>query len=367
MRPLQTVTPAVTCTVQSTFTTGLLPSGHGCVANGWYFRDLSEIWLWRQSNRLVEGEKIWETARRHDPSFTCAKLFWWYNMYSSADYTVTPRPMYPADGRKLPDIYTQPAELRDALTRKLGRFRCSNSGGRTRTSSRRAGSPTARGGARRVRAHAHARVSPAPRLRAAKARAGRPGVGGELRAVDEQCGRLIERAERDGTRIVVLSEYGITPVDGSVSINRVLRQAGLLRVRDELGHELLDTGASEAFAVADHQIAHVYVARSEHVSEVKSLLERLPGVEVVLDAEGNGATGSTIRARESSSRSAARTAGSLTTTGSTTSARPTSRAPSRSTESPATTRSSCSSTPSCGFPSSRSRGGCCARPPAFAR
>src|SRR5215468_7311127 len=112
-RPLRTVTPAVTCTVQSTFTTGLLPSGHGCVANGWYFRDLAEVAFWKQSNRLVTGEKVWEAGRRRDSAFTCAKLFWWYNMYSTADVAVTPRPMYPADGRKLPDIHTHPAELRD--------------------------------------------------------------------------------------------------------------------------------------------------------------------------------------------------------------------------------------------------------------
>jgi predicted AlkP superfamily pyrophosphatase or phosphodiesterase len=120
VRPLATVTPAVTCPVQSTFVTGLAPRDHGIVANGWYFRDLSEVWLWRQSNRLVAGEKLWETARRIDPGFTCAVLFWWYNMYSSADFTVTPRPMYPADGRKLPDIYTQPAALRPELTARLG-------------------------------------------------------------------------------------------------------------------------------------------------------------------------------------------------------------------------------------------------------
>src|SRR5690606_31345043 len=111
-RVLRPVLPAVTCSVQASFTTGLPPSGHGAVANGWYFRDLSEIWFWRQSNRLIAGEKIWEAAARRDPAFTCAKLFWWYNMYSSATWAVTPRPMYPADGRKLPDIYTQPPALR---------------------------------------------------------------------------------------------------------------------------------------------------------------------------------------------------------------------------------------------------------------
>ena len=121
-RPLATITPAVTCSVQATFTTGLLPREHGIVANGWYFRDLAEVLFWRQSNRLVEGEKIWEAARKVDPRFTCAKLFWWYNMHASADYTVTPRPIYLADGGKHPDIYTQPPELREELRRQLGQF-----------------------------------------------------------------------------------------------------------------------------------------------------------------------------------------------------------------------------------------------------
>ena len=103
-RPLETILPAVTCSMQSTFTTGTLPRDHGCVANGWYFRDLAEVWLWRQSNHLVAGEKIWDAAKKRDASFTCAKLFWWFNMYSSADFAVTPRPLYPADGRKIPDI-----------------------------------------------------------------------------------------------------------------------------------------------------------------------------------------------------------------------------------------------------------------------
>ena len=120
--PLATITPAVTCSVQATMATGSLPRDHGIVGNGWYFRDLSEIWFWRQSNRLVSGEKIWEAARNIDPSFSCAKLFWWYNMYSSADISVTPRPMYPADGRKIPDIYTQPDVLRDELNARFGPF-----------------------------------------------------------------------------------------------------------------------------------------------------------------------------------------------------------------------------------------------------
>src|ERR1700683_4917287 len=80
LRPLATVTPAVTCTVQATFMTGILPREHGVVANGWLFRDLMEIWLWRQSNRLVDGEMIWQAGRRRQAPFTPAQPFWWANI-----------------------------------------------------------------------------------------------------------------------------------------------------------------------------------------------------------------------------------------------------------------------------------------------
>src|SRR5678816_3488768 len=114
--------PAVTCTAQSNYVTGLLPAQHGIVANGWYNRELAEVQFWKQSNHLVRGRKIWEKLREADPQFTCAKLFWWYNMYSTADYSITPRPMYPADGRKVFDVYTFPASIRTDIKQDLGEF-----------------------------------------------------------------------------------------------------------------------------------------------------------------------------------------------------------------------------------------------------
>ena len=286
-RPLRTVTPAVTCTVQSTFTTGLLPSGHGCVANGWYFRDLAEVAFWKQSNRLVTGEKIWEAGRRRDPAFTCAKLFWWYNMYSTADIAVTPRPMYPADGRKLPDIHTHPAELRDELQGALGTFPLFHFWGPL------ADVVSSRWIADSAR-HVFTTRRPTltlvylPHLDYNLQRLGprNPRIASDLRQVDALCGELIEMARKDGAAVIVLSEYGITEVTDAVHVNRALREASLLRVRVEMGRELLDAGASEAFAVADHQVAHVYVAKGERVAEVKALLERLSGVESVQDEAG---------------------------------------------------------------------------------
>jgi predicted AlkP superfamily pyrophosphatase or phosphodiesterase len=286
-RPLATLTPAVTCSVQATFTTGLTPAGHGIVGNGWYFRDLAEILFWRQSNALVAGEKIWDAARRRDVGFTCAKLFWWYNMYAGVEWSVTPRPMYPADGRKLPDVYTQPAALRDSLAAELGEFPLFRFWG---PAADLVSSRWITDCALRVWAREHPTLALVylPHLDYCLQRLGpeHPDVRPELRAVDALCGELVDRAERDGARVVVLSEYGITPVSGPVHINRALREAGLLRVREELGRELLDAGASDAFAVSDHQVAHVYVRAPERVGEVRTLLEKLDGVERLLDAEG---------------------------------------------------------------------------------
>jgi len=98
--------------------------------------------------------------------------------------------------------------------------------------------------------------------------------------------KLIEHYEGKGAHIILLSEYGITAVDRPVHLNRILRQHGLLAVRQELGLELLDPGASAAFAVCDHQVAHVYVNDLSKLEEVRALLEATPGVERVLDGQG---------------------------------------------------------------------------------
>jgi predicted AlkP superfamily pyrophosphatase or phosphodiesterase len=283
-RPLRTITPAVTCSVQSTFVTGGMPREHGIVGNGWYFRDLAQVWLWRQSNHLVGGEKLWDTAKRRDPSFTVAKLFWWYNMYSSADYSLTPRPMYTADGRKLPDVYGEPPALRDSLQKELGTFPLFEFWGP------RAGIACSRWIARATELVLEEQkptltLCYLPHLDYDLQRFGPkdPRVAKALGEIDAVCGELFEFARKRSLRVVVLSEYGITEVSDAVHVNRVLREAGFVRVRQELGREQLDAGASAAFAVADHQIAHVYVRDAARIGEVKALLTRVPGVEQVLD------------------------------------------------------------------------------------
>jgi predicted AlkP superfamily pyrophosphatase or phosphodiesterase len=285
------VLPAVTTTVQSTYLTGKWPAEHGVVGNGWYFRDECEVKFWRQSNQLVQAPKIWDVARQNDPTgrFTCANLFWWYAMYSSADYTVTPRPMYPSDGRKLPDVWTHPPELRDTLQRKHGQFPLFKFWGpatdvsstdwiaRAAMDVEQMHDPTLTLIYLPHLDYVLQRVGPDPRD---------PRVAADLKQLDDVCGTLVEYFQLRRASVMVLSEYGITPVSRPVHLNRVLREKGLLAVREELGRELLDAGESKAFAVADHQVAHVYVNDTTKRDEVRRVVESTPGVERVLDEAG---------------------------------------------------------------------------------
>ena len=289
---VQSAFPAVTCSAQSDYLTGRRADAHGVVANGWYERAECEVRFWRQSNKLVQAPKVWEVARAEDPSFTCANMFWWFNMYSSADVSVTPRPMYPADGRKLPDVYSVPASLRDDLQQRLGTFPLFDFWG-----------PRASIASTRWIAEASKIVEAAhsptltlvylPHLDYNLQRVG-PGSASALEdvaQVDEICGDLIDFYESRGTAVIVVSEYGIRDVSRPVHINRVLREHGLVTVRSELGRELLDAGASRAFAVADHQVAHVYVDDAARVEAVRRILEQVPGIERVLDEAGKKAFG----------------------------------------------------------------------------
>jgi predicted AlkP superfamily pyrophosphatase or phosphodiesterase len=289
---LDGVLPAVTCTAQASLLTGLLPRDHGVVANGWYFRDLAEVWLWRQSNHLVAGEKLWEAARTARPGFRVAKMFWWYNMYSSADISVTPRPIYPADGRKLPGLYSNPPGLQAELEQRLGPFPLFNFWGP-------AADIRSTDWIARASVHVFEKERPdltlvyLPHLDYNLQRLGPRDaqIARDVEEVDRAAGLVIEAARGRGAEVVVLSEYGIEPATGVVHINRILREMGLLAVRETLGFEMLDAGGSRAFAVADHQVAHVYVNDRSVLAAVADRLRAEPGVESVLDEEGKRAHG----------------------------------------------------------------------------
>jgi len=287
---LGTVLPAVTCAVQSTFLTGTTPAEHGIVGNGWYFRDLGEVLLWRQHNALVQGDKVWDLLRRERPGFRVANICWWYAMGADVDTTVTPRPVYHADGRKSPDCWTWPPELHDRLTDELGAFPLFSYWGPTASIKSSAWIVAA---ARKVLPDHDLTLVYVPHLDYDLQRFGpaSPQAAQAARDVDAALTPLLDDAERAGVTVVLLSEYGITEVHRPVDVNRALRRAGLLHVHHNATGELLDPWTSRAFAVADHQIAHVYVKDPDDVAQVAGLLGDLPGVDEVLDRAGQAAYG----------------------------------------------------------------------------
>lgn len=280
---IEPVLPAVTCTAQATYVTGRPPREHGAVANGWYDRDYAEHRFWKQPEQLVQGEKLWDMLRKHDPEFTCAKVFWWYNMHSTADYTVTPRPLYLSDGSKVFDIHTQPMGMRDRLKRDLGPFPFMNFWGPA------SGIESSRwiaASARWIEEKHWPTLSLVylPHLDYNLQRVGLQMelIKNDLQQIDEVVGELIRFYEKRQIKVILLSEYGITDVDRPVHLNRVFREKGWLSIKDEVGLETLDLGGSRAFAIADHQLAHIYVNDPTIMDEVQAVLAETQGVEKVL-------------------------------------------------------------------------------------
>ena len=307
---VQPAFPAVTCTAQSNYLTGKTPSEHGIVGNGWFNRELAEVHFWKQSNELVHSPKIWEHLRLLEPKFTCANCFWWFNMYSSVDYAITPRPIYQADGGKIFDVYSWPYSIRTEIKKDLGEFPFFGFWGPA------AGIQTAKGAAdsatRWIAESAkwvEQKYSPTLNLvylphldynlqrhgpftgatasspvasdASGTARPLNPQIIPDLRAIDAIVGDLIDFFAARGVQVVLLSEYGITNVDTPIHLNRLFREWGWLVVKDELGREVLDAGASQVFAVADHQVAHIYVNDPRLLRPVRDLVANIPGVDRV--------------------------------------------------------------------------------------
>ncbi len=274
VRPLTPALPAVTTTAQTSMLTGVSPRQHGIVGNGWYFRDLNEILLWRQSEGLVEAPLLWAGTR-----LKVLKHFWWYAMNTRVAATVTPRPAYHHDGRKSPDIYAWPTDLKAVLDERHGTFPLFNFWGPL------ADIRSTRWIAESFRtAWDHTQpdlgLCYLPHLDYDLQRFGPTGphLAQNLRDLDACVGLILDHLRPRGVDVVVVSEYGLSPVTRAAFPNRALREAGLLAIQVNATGELLDPGASRAFAVVDHQIAHIYVRDPADLAAAEQALARLPGV-----------------------------------------------------------------------------------------
>lgn len=263
--------PAVTCTSQATMLTGLAPRDHGVVGNGWYYRETQEIRFWQQARSLVQGPAFYD-------EFETAKMFWWFNQSSTARYSCTPKPHYGCDGSKIFDVLDHTG---CNLTERHGAFPFFTFWGPG------AGLPCSRWIAE---ATATVLREKQPQVTLAYL----PHLDYDFQRfpdhdparvaeVDQCVQTILAAADEIGAQVVIVSEYGLVPVDRPIHINRVLRQAGWLSVRNGPFGEVLMPGESKAFAVADHQLAHVYVNDPGLVPSVREELEAVPGIGGVFD------------------------------------------------------------------------------------
>jgi predicted AlkP superfamily pyrophosphatase or phosphodiesterase len=263
-----------------------MPRDHGIVGNGWLFRDTQEVRFWQQSRTLVQSDLLEEVARsrahEHGRPFRVAKLFWWFNQGAEVDISITPKPLYGADGSKVFGIWGSPPELPPRLESSLGPFPFPSFWGPM------AGLPATRWIARcaaEVLATEHPDLSLVylPHLDYDPQRFGPSGCDMPrlVRELDEAAAPLLDAAKVAGAQVWVFGEYGHCDVARAILPNRVLREAGLLSVRPGRFGDQLEAFQSRAFTVCDHQLAHMYVLRPDDIARVRDVIAALPGVDRV--------------------------------------------------------------------------------------
>jgi predicted AlkP superfamily pyrophosphatase or phosphodiesterase len=284
------VLPAVTCTAQATLLTGELPDRHGVVANGWLFRDTNEVRFWQQSNRLIQAEPLYETARRRATErgtpVKSAKLFWWFNQGAAVDISVTPKPHYAVDGNKAFGITGNPPQLAEKLEQRLGPFPFPQFWGPM--AGLRSTLWIAAAAALTLIEHKpDLTLVYLPHLDYDPQRFGPSGcdIAECVRELDDAAAPLLDAAKQIGAAVWVVSEYGHCDVTRAVYPNRELRKASAIGVRLGPFGEQVDLYNTRAFSVCDHQIAHVYVDQPTAIPPMKQLFSTVPGVARVLAGE----------------------------------------------------------------------------------
>lgn len=286
LMPIDTVFPALTCTVQAGFRTAATASEHGMIGNGFFHSELMRPMFWEQSSRLVGGHRIWDAVRATGKKV--AMLFWQQSLGESVDYLVSPAPIHKHHGGMIQSCYSKPADLYDRLARQVGGgFNLKHYWGPA--ASYRSSDWIARATCALL---ADPDTKPdlcltyLPALDYDLQRYGpdTPEAATALRYLCRELDEIADVALSNEYEIVLFGDYAIARSDrGAVQPNLALKQAGLFKVRDIAGKAYPDFYESASFAIVDHEIAHIYIRSQEKTAQTIDLLCNLPGVKQVLD------------------------------------------------------------------------------------
>jgi predicted AlkP superfamily pyrophosphatase or phosphodiesterase len=290
-RPADAIFPAVTCTAQAAFRTRSTPCHHGMVANGLYFRHLAKVMFWEQSAGLVQGRRFWEGFRNRGGRV--GMMFWQQSLGEDVDLLLSPAPIHKHHGGMIQDCYSHPSGLYKQLRQAIGAgFKLRNYWGPL--ASAKVADWIARAVAEVLaRDEVDLLLTYLPSLDYDLQRYG-PDHPRAAKALDRLLSQLqlcLSAARDAGYQVLIFGDYAITPTRGpAIYPNRFLLERGWLSVRNVGGMLYPDLYASRAFAMVDHEIAHIYVRHAGDVPAIKAFLEELAGIEeVLIPAETPGA------------------------------------------------------------------------------
>jgi predicted AlkP superfamily pyrophosphatase or phosphodiesterase len=280
--------PAVTSTVQASILSGKYPREHGIISNGLYDRNTYNVSFWEQSSSLVQVPRIWDSAKQEENKKT-AVLFWQNTMYANSDIVVTPRPIH-LDDKVVMWCYSKPVGYYERLKEKFGEFDLTSYWGPFASSkSSEWITNAAEYTLETERPNFLFVYIPHVDYSAQRYGKGSVQVKDDIKKADEMVGRIVNKSIdlgiNDQTQFVILSEYSFNDVNSAIPLNLVLRDAGLLSIRPINEKEYLDFEYSKAFAMVDHQIAHIYI-KEGYERETREVLESTKGIDMVLNDRG---------------------------------------------------------------------------------
>tara|TARA_Y100000590_G_scaffold361534_1_gene418247 strand:- start:3891 stop:5195 length:1305 start_codon:yes stop_codon:yes gene_type:complete len=253
--------PAVTCSVQSSILTGTYPSEHSIISNGYFDKTYKQVHFWDQPSKLVKKPQIWDLIKEKNSKIKTAVLFWQNTLFANSDIIVTPKPLHFENSFEM-WCYSKPQNFYEEIVEEIGEFDLKSYWG-----------PFASIESSKWIVNATKitikKQSPdllltyIPHLDYSGQKFGPDSseFKDSVLEVDKLLGDLKEfiDTEKLDYEIIIISEYGFNQVNNSLSPNRILNENKLLEFRKINGKEYIDFELSKAFAMCDHQIAHIYI------------------------------------------------------------------------------------------------------------